>query len=59
MDGNAFKKFQHDIRTCSDKRLKEVYLAIVDEMDKRSWERRNVKKAVEAMSELENDWGMA
>jgi hypothetical protein len=59
MDGKSYIKFLRDIESCSDQRLREVYLAVVDEMDKRSWEKRKVKDAVESLSELESDWGMA
>lgn len=58
MDGKSYIKFLHDIQNCSDKRLKEIYYSVVDEMDKRSWHKRAVSRAVEALSEVENDWGM-
>lgn len=59
MDGNSYKKFQSDIKYCSDKRLKEVYWSVVDEMDRRSWHKKQVEDVVEAISEIESDWGMA
>lgn len=59
MDGNTYKKFLKDIQRCSDKRLKEIYDATIDEMEQRAWHKKQVADTVEALSELENDWGMA
>ena len=56
MDGKSYIKFLRDIEICSDQRLREIYLAVVDEMDKRSWEKRKVKDVIESLSELEDDF---
>lgn len=58
MDGTSYKKFKQDILNCSDRRLKEIYNDVVDEMDKRSWKRKQVSDTVESISNIESDWGM-
>lgn len=57
MTGFEFKKFIFDIENCSDKRLREIYLAVVDEMEERAWFKKEVADIAEAISEVESDWG--
>lgn len=56
MDSNSYKKFLFEIQHCSDQRLREFYDSIVDEMEKRSWEKMQISDLVETISELESDW---
>lgn len=55
MTSDSFKRFMYDIQSCSDLRLQEVYTAVIDEMEKRSWENRKVNDAVEALYEYDSD----
>lgn len=53
-----YNKFQEEVALCTDKQLREIYNIVVDEMDRRSWEKRSVADLSQKMSKLENDWGM-
>jgi len=59
MTGDSYRNFLRDIQDCSDKRLKEVYGVVMDEMEKRSWEKYKVNETVEALSEFDTYYELA
>lgn len=56
MNGDSYKKFLHDIQNCSDQKLKQLYNSVVDEMDKRSWNKKHASDVEKNSTNLENDW---